>query len=164
MADTLPLRCRHHALSNWVLSFFPPFSSLFHSTPWVCVPFSIGKNIHHQALARTAGAAAVLSSSTTASSGSISMRSSGGVTNKAKSRTTSILSSSSKAMDTMGGIPAVVDFVDMENHTCQIKSTVDVSQPIFQPYPQKVRFENYESYGGIYEQTLYFRNNDTVSK
>lgn len=34
------------------------------------------------------------------------------------------------------GRPTVIEFVDLENHTAQIKSAVDVNEPLFQSYPQ----------------------------
>jgi len=65
--------------------------------------------------------------------------------------------------DDNGVLPVVVDFIDMENHTSQLKSSVDVDEPLFQPCPSTVRFKDYKPYS-IYEQQLYFRNNDTVPR
>jgi hypothetical protein len=59
------------------------------------------------------------------------------------------------------GRPRVTEFIDMENHTCQLKSAVDINEPLFQPYPRRVVFSDYKPYS-VYEQTIYFRNNDSV--
>jgi hypothetical protein len=45
---------------------------------------------------------------------------------------------------------------------CQVKSAVDLSEPLFQSYPSSVKFQNYKPYS-VYEQAIFFRNNDNVS-
>ena len=59
--------------------------------------------------------------------------------------------------------PKIVGFLDMENNTTQTTSAVEIDKPIFQPYPHILKFPEYEPFG-LYEQTLYFRNNDSVSR
>ena len=59
--------------------------------------------------------------------------------------------------------PKIVGFLDMANNTTQTNSAVEIDKPIFQPYPHIVKFPEYEPFG-LYEQTLYFRNNDAVSR
>ena len=44
-----------------------------------------------------------------------------------------------------------------------MRSAVDIEQPLFQPFPAEVRFRDYAPFG-VYEQTLYFRNNDHVAR
>lgn len=59
--------------------------------------------------------------------------------------------------------PQIVAFLDLHNTTTQTNSSVEVGRPIFQPYPQMLKFPQYEPFG-VYEQTLFFRNNDSVSR
>ena len=59
--------------------------------------------------------------------------------------------------------PKIIGFLDMANNTTQTNSAVEIDKPIFQPYPHIVKFPEYEPFG-LYEQTLYFRNNDAVSR
>jgi len=59
--------------------------------------------------------------------------------------------------------PQIVEFLDLQNTTTQTNSSVEVDKPIFQPYPHLLKFPQYEPFG-VYEQTLFFRNNDSVSR
>lgn len=59
--------------------------------------------------------------------------------------------------------PKIIDFLNLEDNTTQVASSVDVNQPIFMPYPHCVKFVEYEAFG-VYEQTLFFRNNDHVAR
>ena len=40
---------------------------------------------------------------------------------------------------------------------------MDVDQPLFQPYPLELAFDDYKPFG-IHTKTLYFRNNDSVAR
>ena len=57
----------------------------------------------------------------------------------------------------------LIDLIDMAQHTCQISSTVPVGEPIFQAYPQIIKFNNFKAYTTIPQQ-IYFRNNDSVPR
>jgi hypothetical protein len=59
--------------------------------------------------------------------------------------------------------PQIVEFLDLQNTTTQTTSSVEIDKPIFQPYPHILKFPQYEPFG-VYEQTLFFRNNDSVSR
>ena len=59
--------------------------------------------------------------------------------------------------------PQIVEFLDLHNTTTQTTSSVELDTPIFQPYPHILKFLQYEPFG-VYEQTLFFRNNDSVSR
>jgi len=59
--------------------------------------------------------------------------------------------------------PQIVEFLDLQNTTTQTSCSVELDKPIFQPYPNLLKFPQYEPFG-VYEQTLYFRNNDSVSR
>jgi len=55
----------------------------------------------------------------------------------------------------------IVEFVNMMDNTSQIHSTVDIDQPLFQPSPNVVVFEDYAAFTQ-HEKKLFFRNNDAV--
>ena len=57
--------------------------------------------------------------------------------------------------------PMIVEFNNMQDNTSQIHSTVDIDQPLFQPSPNVVVFEDYATFA-VHEKKLYFRNNDSV--
>jgi hydrocephalus-inducing protein len=59
--------------------------------------------------------------------------------------------------------PQIIDYLDLQDNTLQTKSTVELDKPLFQPYPTVVKFSQYEPFG-TYEQVVYFRNNDSVSR
>jgi len=59
--------------------------------------------------------------------------------------------------------PQIVEFLDLSSTTTQTNSSVELDRPIFQPYPHVLKFPQYEPFG-VYEQTLFFRNNDSVSR
>ncbi|GBG33770.1 Hydrocephalus-inducing protein-like [Hondaea fermentalgiana] len=57
-------------------------------------------------------------------------------------------------------VPEIVEFIkDPNAEGC----TVPLDEPIFQPYPLHMQFKDYTEYG-VYRQTLYFRNNDSVPR
>ena len=58
--------------------------------------------------------------------------------------------------------PKIIEFNNIADHTSQVHSTVDVDQPLFQPSPKIVIFENYAPFS-IHEKKLFFRNNDSVT-
>lgn len=58
--------------------------------------------------------------------------------------------------------PIIVEFNNIHDNTCQVHSTVDIDQPLFQPSPKVVVFEDYAPFA-VHEKRIYFRNNDSVS-
>ena len=59
--------------------------------------------------------------------------------------------------------PQIIDFLDLHETTHQTESSVEIDKPIFQPFPHVLKFPQYEPFG-VYEQVLYFRNNDSVAR
>lgn len=45
------------------------------------------------------------------------------------------------------GSPRIVEFVNLEDNTAAVSSTVRIDEPLFQPYPSKIVFERYEAFG-----------------
>lgn len=58
--------------------------------------------------------------------------------------------------------PLITNFNNMMDNTVQFHSTVDIDQPIFEPAPRIVLFEDYEAFS-VVRKKLYFRNKDSVS-
>lgn len=58
--------------------------------------------------------------------------------------------------------PMIVEFNNIQDNTSQIHCAVDVDQPLFQPSPKIMVFENYDPFT-IIEKKLFFRNCDAVS-
>lgn len=58
--------------------------------------------------------------------------------------------------------PMIIEFNNMQDNTTQVHSTVDNDEPLFQPSPKVVVFEDYAPFA-IHEKKLFFRNNDSVS-
>ena len=59
--------------------------------------------------------------------------------------------------------PMIIEFVNILENTSQIHSTVDIDQPLFEPSPNIVIFENYAPFA-IHEKKIFFRNKDSVNK
>ena len=57
--------------------------------------------------------------------------------------------------------PMIIEFNKMSDNTSSIHSTVDIDQPLFQPAPKIVLFEEYDPFT-IVEKKIYFRNKDSV--
>jgi hypothetical protein len=57
--------------------------------------------------------------------------------------------------------PMIIEFVNILDNTSQIHSTVDIEQPLFEPAPNIIIFEDYAPFA-IHEKKLYFRNKDSV--
>jgi len=57
--------------------------------------------------------------------------------------------------------PLIVEFNNIKDNSCQATCTVDVDQPIFQPSPKVLIFEDYAPFA-VHEKKIYFRNNDSV--
>jgi hypothetical protein len=69
-----------------------------------------------------------------------------------------------KGFDREGGLPPrIVELLNIEDNTTQVRSAVDIEQPLFQPFPAEVKYKDYAPFG-VYEQTLFFRNNDHVAR
>ncbi len=59
--------------------------------------------------------------------------------------------------------PEIIEFLDLADNTAATKTRVPVDEPLFQAFPSKLVFTEYEPYG-VYTKTLYFRNNDVVPR
>lgn len=58
--------------------------------------------------------------------------------------------------------PLITKFNNIVDCTNQIHSTVEIDQPIFQPAPKIVVFDNYQPFAMV-KKRLFFRNKDSVS-
>ena len=58
--------------------------------------------------------------------------------------------------------PMIIEFNNMQDNTSYVHSVVDIDQPLFQPSPKIVMFEEYGPFT-IVEKKIYFRNKDSVS-
>ena len=56
-----------------------------------------------------------------------------------------------------------MEFLNLEDNTAAVTSTVRLDEPLFQPHPSKVVFEGYEAFGHQ-QRVLCFRNNDSVNR
>lgn len=59
--------------------------------------------------------------------------------------------------------PMIIEFNNMQDNTSQVHSTVDINQPLFQPSPKIVVFEDYAPFVPI-DRKIFFRNNDAVAR
>lgn len=59
--------------------------------------------------------------------------------------------------------PLITSFNNMMDNTVQMHATVDLDQPLFEPAPRIVLFEDYEAFS-VVKKKLYFRNKDSVRK
>ena len=59
--------------------------------------------------------------------------------------------------------PKIVEFLDLGRNSMQVNSTVDTDEPLFQPFPVELVFDEYTPCG-VHQKTLYFRNNDSVAR
>lgn len=58
--------------------------------------------------------------------------------------------------------PMIIEFNNIKDNSCKPTSTVDVDQPLFQPSPKILVFDEYSPFA-VHEKKIYFRNNDSVS-
>jgi hypothetical protein len=58
--------------------------------------------------------------------------------------------------------PKILRLNSISDNTSQVHSTVDLDQPLFQPSPKIVVFEEYSPFT-VVEKKIFFRNNDSVS-
>ena len=58
--------------------------------------------------------------------------------------------------------PMIVEFNNMPDNTSQIHSVVDIDQPLFQPSPKIIVFEEYDPFSEVHKK-VFFRNKDSVS-
>ena len=63
-------------------------------------------------------------------------------------------------MHTMN-VPRKLKLLDMSETTHQKHSKINIDEPMFQPFPSEVVFQNYEPFE-TYEVPLVLRNNDKV--
>jgi hypothetical protein len=59
--------------------------------------------------------------------------------------------------------PLITSFNNMLDNTVQMHATVDIDQPLFEPAPRIVLFEEYEAFS-VVRKKLYFRNKDSVGR
>ncbi|CAM9537111.1 unnamed protein product, partial [Discosporangium mesarthrocarpum] len=59
--------------------------------------------------------------------------------------------------------PRIIEFLNLEDNTMAVKSTVGLNEPLFQPYPSRLCFEGYEPFGQ-HDKVIFFRNNDSVNR
>jgi len=59
--------------------------------------------------------------------------------------------------------PRIIEFLNLEDNTAQVNSIVDVDEPLFQPFPMNLSFEEYEPFATV-EKLLFMRNNDNVAR
>lgn len=57
--------------------------------------------------------------------------------------------------------PLIVEFTNMKDNTSQLHSVVDIDEPLFQPSPSVMIFEDYAPFA-VHEKKLFFRNSDKV--
>lgn len=57
--------------------------------------------------------------------------------------------------------PKILRLNTISDNTSQVHSTVDLDQPLFQPSPKIVVFEEYAPFT-VVEKKIFFRNNDSV--
>ncbi|XP_078257666.1 hydrocephalus-inducing protein homolog [Rhinoraja longicauda] len=60
-------------------------------------------------------------------------------------------------------LPRIVELLDMTDTTLQKYSSIDADQPLFQPFPSEIFFQNYKPCE-IYEVPLNLRNHDQVPR
>lgn len=60
-------------------------------------------------------------------------------------------------------VPKIIEFLDLTEFSHYKESTVDIDEPVFQPYPSRLVFQNYKPYE-TYEIPLVLRNNDKVAR
>eukprot|EP01041_Mallomonas_annulata_P003640 gene3640-7257_t len=63
----------------------------------------------------------------------------------------------------IGDYPMIVEFVNIQDNSTQVHSSVDIDHPLFQPSPVVVVFEGYAPFV-THDQKLFFRNNDRVPR
>jgi len=59
--------------------------------------------------------------------------------------------------------PRILEFLNMEDNTLQVRSAVPIDEPLFQVHPTILRFDDYDPFG-VYERVISFRNNDRVAR
>jgi len=59
--------------------------------------------------------------------------------------------------------PLIIEFCNLQDNSNQIHTTVEIEQPLFQPAPKVVIFEDYAPFA-THEKKLFFRNNDSVAR
>jgi hypothetical protein len=59
--------------------------------------------------------------------------------------------------------PMIIEFNKMADNTSYVHSVVDIDQPLFQPSPKIVVFEEYGPFTTV-EKKIYFRNKDAVRR
>ena len=59
--------------------------------------------------------------------------------------------------------PMIVEFNNLQDNSSQVRCTVDIDEPLFQPAPKVVIFKDYAPFA-THEKKLFFRNNDSVAR
>ncbi len=57
--------------------------------------------------------------------------------------------------------PMIIEFNNLKDNSLQVHSQVDIDQPLFQPSPKVIVFEEYAPFA-VHEKKLFFRNSDSV--
>ncbi|EDO47363.1 predicted protein, partial [Nematostella vectensis] len=60
-------------------------------------------------------------------------------------------------------VPQIIELLDMSEQTLQKFTTMDIQEPIFQPFPSDIVFQNFEPYQ-THEVPLQLRNRDKVAR
>ncbi|XP_068693384.1 hydrocephalus-inducing protein homolog [Montipora foliosa] len=60
-------------------------------------------------------------------------------------------------------VPQIIELLDMSEQSLQRFTTMDIEEPIFQPFPSDIVFQNFEPFQ-TYEVPLQLRNNDKVAR
>ena len=60
-------------------------------------------------------------------------------------------------------VPTIVKVFDLADNSLALVSNVSVDEPLFQPYPLHLQFDEYEPFK-VYKKKLQFRNNDCVPR
>jgi hypothetical protein len=59
--------------------------------------------------------------------------------------------------------PMIIEFINMKDNSAQVHSVVDIDEPLFQPSPSVMIFEDYAPFA-VHEKKLFFRNSDKVNR
>jgi len=60
-------------------------------------------------------------------------------------------------------VPQIIELLDMSEQTLQKFSTMDIEEPLFQPFPSDIVFQNFNPFE-TYQVPLQLRNNDKIAQ
>jgi hydrocephalus-inducing protein len=81
----------------------------------------------------------------------------------AKMRTSTLRSIMNGGETKTQHVPQIVEFMNIADYSQATTSAVDIDEPLFQPSPPEVNFEDYQPFQ-TYKKLLYMRNNDNVAR